>query len=414
MDDLSFVVPKPAHVPDAAVFKFDMYLDAGLVKNPHQRILELQQEAPPVFWTPHNGGHWMVIGHNEVFEAQRDWQKFSSKFDTPERVAEIQAAIPPGGRRAVEQTPITLDPPEHTKYRLPLNSVFSPKSMATLTGSIRELTDSLIDDVIEDGHCDFTASVAEPLPVKIFLKLMGLPLERLAEFRRMVHEFLAPGLNLPSESYRRNRMIADAMRDDILERKERPQNDLISLLWATEIEGEPMTYDLMEDYCCLLFVAGLDTVINAMGFGIRHLAIDQATQANLRANPDMITEAVEEILRRYSIVASVRRIAQDMEFGGWEMKQGEWMMVYAPAGNLDPSRFEAPGTVDIARENKAHLGFGSGQHRCLGSNLARLELRILYERALARLPPFRLDPDRPAKFRCGNVIAVESLPIRWD
>ena len=170
----------------------------------------------------------------------------------------------------------------------------------------------------------------------------------------------------------------------------------------------------MEDYIVLLFVAGLDTVVNGLSYTIRHLAQDQELQALLRARPELIVDANEEALRRYGFLFIQRRLARDTEFMGLAMRAGEEVVVSMATANLDPRRFDDPLRFDLAREDKAHITFGAGPHRCLGSHLARVELQILVEQLLARLPPFRLDPDRRARYHSGHIVGVDSLPIVWD
>ena len=307
-----------------------------------------------------------------------------------------------------------MDPPEHTKYRAPLQKTFSPKAAVARIEEIRNLADELIDRVIDQGHCDFIPAIAEPLPVTVFLRMMGLPTSRLAEFRELVHEFLAMTLQNEMNGASMSRKVADAMLPDILARKDDPRDDIISLLWATEIDGEPMTLELMEDYAVLLFIAGLDTVINGMGFGIRHLAQHPELQEELRAHPERIPDAAEEMLRRYSFTIPMRRVAKDTELAGRQLKENEWVALFIPGADLDPREFPDPETFDMNRENKVHIAFGGGVHRCLGAHLARVELQVLYQQVLTRLPTFRLDPDKPVTFHSGNIIAIDSLPIRWD
>ena len=211
-----------------------------------------------------------------------------------------------------------------------------------------------------------------------------------------------------------SRKVANAMLGEIMARKDDPKDDIISLLWQTEIDGEPMTLELMEDYCVLLFIAGLDTVINGMGFAMRHLAMNPDLQAQLRANPDLIVEAAEEMLRRYGFAIPMRRVAKETTLGGWTMMPGEWLALCYPGADLDPREFEKPEQFDLNRESKVHLAFGAGAHRCLGAHLARVELQVLYQQILKRLPEFRLDPDKPATFHSGNIIAMDTLPLRWD
>ena len=151
-----------------------------------------------------------------------------------------------------------------------------------------------------------------------------------------------------------------------------------------------------------------------MGFGIRHLAMNPELQDELRADPGQIPDATEELLRRYTFTIPVRRVAKNVELGGWTLKAGDWLALYLPGADLDPREFAAPERFDMKRENKVHVAFGAGVHRCLGSHLARVELQVLYTHVLSRLPRFRLDPNRPVKFHAGNIIALDSLPIRWD
>jgi cytochrome P450 len=414
MNDVAPLAARPAHIPDAAVYEFDMFHDPALLADPHERVRQLLREAPPVFWTPHNNGHWVAIGHEPIFEVSRDWDRFSSEYMSREQMQQMLAMAPAGMPYIPQAKPITLDPPDHTNYRAPLASVFGPKAIKARTDEISSLARALIDEVTDQGHCDFIASVAEPLPVQVFLKMMGLPLDRQAEFRRMVHEFLAPGMSDPMLTAARMRMVADALDEVILARKDDRRDDLISLLWAAEIDGRPMTLEIMEDFAVLLFIAGLDTVINGMGFGVRHLAANPDLQAKLRADSMLIPEAAEELLRRYTFTIPQRRVAKDTELAGWALKKDEWVMLYLPGADLDAGVFPDPETFDLGRENKTHIAFGVGPHRCLGSHLARLELQVLYTELLARLPSFRLDPDKPVTFHAGNIIAMDSLPLRWD
>jgi cytochrome P450 len=410
----SLTVDRPPHVPETAVHEFDYFRDEGLFADPHKRILELVDEAPPLFWTPHNGGHWMAIGYDEAFQILRAPERFSSALMSAEAAELAGPAQLPDGRRIPMMTPIMMDPPLHTRLRAPLQKTFSPKTVMALSDKIEELAARLVDEVAPLGHADFVAAVTEPLPVRIFLEMMGLPDDRIGEFRAMVREVLEPRGFDPVEEVMRMRRIADAMLDHILARRDDPRDDIISLLWGVEIDGEPVTLELMEDYCCLLFVAGLDTVINAMTYGIRHLARNPAHQAELRRNPEEIVEATEELLRLYSFTGPVRRVTQDTEVAGRLLKAGDIVFVYLGGVDLDPREFPDPGTFDLGRENKNHLIFGAGPHRCLGSHLARIELQALYRVVLERLPEFRMDPDEHPVFHPGNVLSVSRLPIRWD
>lgn len=406
--------PKPAHVADHLVYDFDVHADPGLLADPHARILEMVQTAPPVFWTPRNGGGWVAMSHAANYAASRDTETFSSEFVPPEQMKAMLAALPPGAPHIPHPIPITMDPPEHTKYRQPLQKVFSPKTIAGLRDSIRDLAGELIDAVKPNGGCEFMSAVAEPLPVQVFLKMLGLPLERLPEYRAIVKEHMEAIDADRAGSMRRLQKIAAAMRDTMLDRKDNPRDDIISLLWQIEIDGQPTTLADMENYGVLLFIAGLDTVMNGMGLAMRGLALDQDLQAKLRAEPKLIAEAAEEMLRRYTFTVPVRIIKKEAELFGAKMMPGDLLKLFLPGADLDAREFPQPDKYELSRENNVHIAFGVGPHRCLGSHLARVELQVLYEEMLARLPAFRLDPARSTVFHGGHVIGIESMHLLWD
>lgn len=413
MTTMEAITARPDHVPEELVYDFDMYFDEGLLREPHGRMAEILRDAPPIFWTPRNGGYWVVARYDEVYAASRDTETFSSVLNSPEELAWLRANLPEEIKHFPLPTPINLDPPLHSIFRGPLQKTFSPKAMMARREDIRNLANVLIDKVIDQGHCDFIPDIAEPLPVQVFLKMMGLPLERLGEFRDLVHEFLSAPTG-PFDSVLRMRKIADAMKAEFEARRDDPKDDIISLLWNTEIDGKPMTFELMEDFGVLLFIAGLDTVINGMGFGMRHLASHPEIQDQLRQNPALIVEAAEELLRRYAFVNPTRRVARDTELAGVTMREGDSLRLMLPSANLDAEAFENPEAFELKRENNVHVAFGVGPHRCLGSHLARIELQVIYEQMLARLPAFRIDDTLPVKFHCGSILAIDSLPLRWD
>ena len=409
--------PKPAHVPDALVYDFDLFADPALKANGHDRILDLARNAPPVFWTPRNGGHWMLCSHEATYKASRDAEGFTSEFTPFAKIKEMQANLPAGCPRPFVAVPINVDPPEHAKYRAPLNTAFSPKAVMALRDEFRELAIELIEKVRTEGHCEFMSEIAEPLPVTLFLRIFGLPVERQREYRDLAAEhMLGIGQSIadPSAIQRRLAQIVDICRPTLLERQANPKGDLISTLWRLEIDGKPMTMADMENFSIVLFLGGLDTVMNGMGHGIRHLALNPELQAKLRAEPKLIPDAAEEIMRRYTFTVPPRMVAKDLTFEGVAMKKGERAYIFLPAADLDAGDFPSPERFDMQRENKAHIAFGTGVHRCVGSHLARVELQTLYEEFLKRIPPFHLDPARPVTFHGGHVIGPDELHLIWD
>jgi len=411
---ISDAAPRPDHIPDSVVYDFDMFHDPAYVADPHRRVLDLVENAPPVFWTPRNGGHWVCLSHRANFEAARDTESFSNEAIPYEQLQAILAKMPPDAPRIPMAYPINLDPPRHGKYRLPLQGVFSPRTINGLKDSIRALAREHIDLVAGDGRCEFMSTVAEPLPVKVFLKMLGMPLDKLPEYRALVTAHLSEIQPDPTKAMQRLQQVAAAMRDTLLARRDDPRDDIISMLWQVKIEGQPTTLEDLENYGVLLFIAGLDTVMQGMGHGVRHLAMNPALQDQLRADPALIADATEELLRRYTFTVPPRRVARDLTFLGVEMKANERLMLFLPGADLDSGEYPHPEQFDVNRQGSAHIAFNAGPHRCLGSHLARVELNLLYEELLARLPRFRLDPDRPPKFHGGHVVGVEELHLVWE
>ena len=388
----------PAHIPPELVLDFDYLGDGRLQPDLHDGFGSLLKDAPPLFYTPRNGGHWVAAGHEAAFEIARDFDLFSN------------APQSPSSERLPRRIPISYDPPQHTAYRHVLVHAFSPKAVNGMETEIRTFAAELLDAVAQDHGCDFVSAVSEPLPVKFFMRMMGLPMERFAEFRRWVvaatgaygEQARAEVLDLVGE------MTAPLVRERMAERRE----DLISRIVDADVGDRKPSFEEVQAFCLMLFIAGLDTVVNGMSFGVRALAMNPAFQDQLRADPGLIPKAAEELLRRYAIAMPIRQVARDATYNGVPLKRGDVVLLALTSANLDPAAFEDPFTLDLNRASP-HVTFGAGPHRCVGSHLARLELRILYEELLARIPRFRLDPDRPATFHSGHVVAIEALPLVW-
>jgi cytochrome P450 len=240
---------------------------------------------------------------------------------------------------------------------------------------------------------------------------MGMDTTRLREFRGWVYDMLS---NDNDRRARSHLDIANMMAPLIAARQDEPREDLISELVHSEVNGKRLTFDEVQAYCLLLFGAGLDTVANSLGFNMNYLAGDQSLQERLRADPSLIPEAVEESLRKFGIADVVRIVARDAEFGGVQLKAGERVMLMLAAGNYDPKVFPDPVAFDLDRENKTHISFNTGPHRCVGSHLARIELKLFLEEWFRRMPNVRRDPDQRVRLRGGQTLALENLPIQWD
>ena len=390
----------PRHIVDYDIFNDPRFTAAG---DPHAALRQLGEEVGyGIYWTPRNGGHWFINDYELIFQAARAPELFSSKAMTvPPMPAELEPRL----------IPLTLDPPEHTAYRLPLMRAFAPDRVKAMEPAIRSLTVQLIQSIGDQGRCDFVHAIAEPLPIIIFMRIMGMDISRLAEFRRWIVDMMSADEAPRARSYENIRQM---MGELIEARQSKREDDLISRLLDSDIHGRPVTMEEMQGYCLLLFAAGLDTVANAMAFSMRHLAGDPALQDQLRATPALIPEAIEEFLRKYGVPTPPRTVSRDAEFGGVRLKAGERVVLLLPACNFDAKVFPEPERFALNRENQLHLTFNSGPHRCIGSHLARLELKILYEEWFKRMANVRRDPAAAPEYRLGLALACVKLPLVWS
>jgi cytochrome P450 len=391
--------PIPAHVPKDRVYDFDYIYDARLIAEPHGRMQSLHAEAPPVFYSPRYGGHWVVIGKEALRQVACDPETFSS----------ATRGIPPMPEAPV-LIPLTFDPPRHTEYRAPLNARFTLKGVAPLEPAIRKLSIDLIEAVAQQGRCEFLNDVAEPLPPTIFFELAGIPTDRLKEFRQLAEDATAA----PDPKVRQDtiKKIMAILAETVQARVAAPRNDLISEMVTKEFGGRRLSLEEILNYAVLFFLGGLETVVNALCFSARYLAQNPALQAELRADPSRIPAVAEELLRLHGIAMTARRATRTTELDGITLQRDDMLLLLLPAVNYDPKAYENPASLCPGRQEPI-VTFNMGPHRCIGANLARLELKVFFEEWLKRIPPFRLDPENPPRFFGGLNLAVRSLPLVW-
>lgn len=391
----------PGRVIDLDIFRDDRYRSAD---SPHRALQGSAEEfGRGVFWSPHNGGHWLLTSHELIFEAWRTPELFSSS---------AVAALPPMPDGSEPWLPpLSLDAPEHMKYRLPLIRAFSPARIKAMEQDIRAFVVSLIEEFKAEGRGDFVDLIAEPLPSIIFMKIMGLDLSRLKEFRCWARNMANPDTQ---ERLDAAGQIAAMMAEVIAARRSRREDDLLSYLIDCEIDGRKLDDRQMQGLCMLLFSAALDTVTSTLSTTMHHVARDPVVQERLSREPGKIGEAVEELLRLYSVTFASRRVVRDVEYHGVTMRKGDLVLLVIPLANSDPLIFANGTGFDLDREFKTHLAFGAGPHRCLGSHLARLELVTFFEEWFARMPDVRLDPSCTPRFSISMVLTFENLDLVWD
>jgi cytochrome P450 len=395
----------PPHVPHDLVRNFSARSDPRYRTEPYDIYRELADDAPPLFYTPtdyRGPGAWFVTTAAYAREVLQNPDPFCNAIRYGGDVSNY-------ARRLV---PLELDPPEHLKYRAVLAPLFSPRAIDSIEADINRLADDYIDAFARDGHVDFMKAFARPFPGTVFMAMMGMPMDRKDQFFRWEEEMF----HGETDEIKRQagRKIHGFFVDLIQEKRRNPADDIVTKLTTAQVDGERMSDDLIYDMAFLLYLAGLDTVNSGMGHIWRYLAEHPQAQAELRANPALVPNAVEELLRIHSWVEVSRVLKRDHDFHGVQMKAGDRVVVMSELPSWDPQEFPDPGKVDFHRPTIPHLAFGGGVHRCAGSHLARRELRIALAAWLRRIPEWRMEPGaKPTYFDTGN-LALRALSLEWD
>ena len=399
--DAGHFVPK--HVPEDRVVDFDFLTLESDTSDPFDHYTRLLKPGvPSIFWTPRNGGHWVFCRHEDIYEGYSNWERFtSSPQGIPNR---------PGG--PAKMIPNELDPPEHQRVRSVLAPLFSPAAVNAMKADIRARSARLIEGFSERGRCDYMADFAGHLPTGIFLNLMGLPESELPQF--MVWEDLAMRSTDQAEKERGSNAIYQYLNDFITDKRNHPGDDVASaLLRYRDQEGEPLMQEEVVAACNLLYLAGLDTVMNTLGFTYRYLATRPQAREAIRSRPEHLPAIVDEFTRAFGTPALSRRVRCDMVYKGVEMRAGEPVLLPTMLANRDDDIYPRSEALDIERHPKKVLTFGAGPHRCLGVHLAKTELVIALEEWFNRIPEFSIDPEQQITYVTGHTIGIHNLPLVW-
>jgi len=396
----------PDHVPAGLVHEFAVETVPGAEQDAVLAVAQAARGLPDVFYSPtarRGQGGWIVTRHALQREVLQDGLTFSSRHN-----ADFSTLI----GETWPMLPLEADGPEHLEWRKLLNPVFSPARMAKLEGEIEQLAKDLVDGIAKNKEVEFVREFAAIFPVKIFLKMFGLPLdhaEQLVHWENLlIHSHDMVGRQEGAYN------IVKYLRAAIAERLANPSDDLISYVVTAQVQGRALTQDEMIGVCFLLYSAGLDTVTNMLGFLFKHLAEHPEQQQQLRDDPALIPAALEELLRAYPIIISSRLATRDVEFHGAPIKAGDAVVIPMMLAGRDEQEFESPDRVDFTREKVDHITFAAGPHRCIGSHLARRELKIALETWLQRIPPFSIREGGEAVSSAYGVFGVTSLPLIWD
>jgi len=393
----------PSHVSPELVRSAGLIVSPEFLAGPHDYMAAMHQKFPPVFYnvSPQMNA-WMLTKHEDCLFVLRHADIFMNRDATP---------FPRDPDDYFFFIPQEIDPPQHRKYRNIVDPLFCPAGVKQLEGLIRQRANTLIDGFIDKGECQFTTAFGRPLPVSVFLDIMGLPQDMRDTFvswaDTMIHS------QDPAEVGVAFGKAIEYLKGAIAEKKANPDNGVISLIANARIDGRPLSDKEVFGFVCFLWIGGLDTVYATLNNIWLWLAQNPERVQEIIDRPDDIDAIVEELLRRYSVTFSARVVAKDVELRGVQMKKGDRVMTCLPAANFDPEVFPDPLKVDFDRPRKTILAFTVGVHSCMGGHLARLELKVALQEWLRRIPKFSVKPDATIAYKPGGVVGPAAVPLVW-
>ncbi|QEH79242.1 cytochrome P450 [Sphingomonas sp. C8-2] len=365
-------------------------------------------DLPRVIWTFRNGGHWIATNADTVTEAFRNPDRFTSKV----------IILPREAGEKYDFIPTRLDPPGHTPYRALVNTILELKRIRRLEGQVRQIAIDLIEPLVAQGRCNFTTDYADEFPIRVFMAIVDLPMADAPLLVRYANQMVRPdGATADEKAASVEASIQGFYRylDPIVNerRANGPDKDVIAAVARSEINGKPLPHSEALNIIANLLLAGLDTVASFLNFIMIFMSRNPEHVKQLVEDPEIIPRAVEELVRRFPVVADSRTIGHDMEFDGVTLKAGDMIMIPTAFKGLDGERNKDPWTVDFFRQRPEHNTFGDGHHRCAGMHLARMEIMITLQEWLKRIPTFHMKPGAVPQYCSGTAATVRNVPIEW-
>ena len=393
----------PPHVPKELVRTTGLVTGPEFLANPHDFMAKMHENYPPIFFdvSPYSNA-WQFIKHADALFALRHWEYFSNEGATP---------FPRDPNDYFYFIPIEIDPPDHRKYRNILDPLLSPQGVLKLEGLIRQRATKLLDEFADKGACEFTTAFGRPLPVSVFLDIMGLPQDMRDTFVEWAVDLLHA--NDRETMGRAMKNIVSYIKQAIAEKQAHPDDGIVSRIAHAAPDGKPLSDKEIFGFVVFLFIGGLDTVFATLNNIWLWLANNPERCQEIINRPKDIDNIVEELLRRWSVTFSGRVVAQDIEMRGVKLKKGDRITCVLPACNFDPEVFPNPQEVNFDRPRKTILAFTVGVHSCMGAHLARLEVKIALQEWLKRIPKFSVAPGAQIIYRPGGVVGPEYVPLVW-
>ena len=357
----------------------------------------------PVGHSAAHGGMWVVTGYAETIEILRQPSVFSS----------FPATLPSFPQSA-RMIPVELDPPDHQRYRSILAEPFSPRRAQRYEQPLRDIVNGLIDEFIEDGQCDAFAAVAVPLPALLATTFLGVPIEDGRRLQGWIHSLVHETAARPEAAAEAAQGIYAYFGELFQQRAGSADDDLISMILRAQVDGAPLSQEQLLGFALFLLLASIDTSQKVIGSMFWRLAGDPGLLARLAADQSLVPAAAEEFLRLYAPVLGARRVTEETDVGGVRMAAGDRVLLLFGAASRDERTFAEAAEFRLGRPNAArHLAFGDYIHKCLGIHIARVEIRVLLEEWLRRIPRFEAQPGQRARWSNGQVQGVVRVPIQF-
>ncbi|MCW2495152.1 cytochrome P450 [Jatrophihabitans sp.] len=368
------------------------------------------REGCPVAHSDRYGGVWLPVTHADVQRIAHDTETFSNRGPLVMRGIDGQDPVEIGD--SLNLTPLTSDPPNHREAKAPMLPYFSPKRVAAMEDEIREACITLLDEIGTTTAFDAAERYAQHIPTIVTCKLLGFPIEDAEQLRQWTKAGFE-NINEPPEQ-RMARMMEEFgyLAARVADHRANPQDDLTTFLINCEYRGEPFSDERILHNMALLMVAGIDTTWSSIGSSLWHLGNHPEHLARLVAEPELWPNAIEEFLRLYAPVTMARKVETDTELHGCPVKANDWMLLPFPAANVDPTVWDRPEEFLFDRPKNPHFAFGLGVHRCLGSNLARLEMRVALSEFVKRFPTFVTDETQPMEWSVGQIRGPKVVHLR--
>jgi cytochrome P450 len=376
------------------------HLDPRWTENPYPIWDDLRQVCP-IARTDRFMGAYFPSRYEDVRTIAYDTEHFSSRRPV------VRETRPP----LLPSPPITSDPPQHRSAKQVLLPAFTPEAINRHEPRTRDICRELVGRIAGNRSCDAAVAYAQEIPVRVIAHMLGVPEQDGDLFRRWIKEILEIGITDYDVLMRAQSEMYAYFAEKIAARRARPFDDLIGYLVKVRIDDRPLADEHVNGTLRLLLIAGIDTTWSAIGSCLWHLAQHAEDRRRLTAEPRLMASAIEEFLRAYAPVTMAREVIKETEIAGCPLKPGRMVLLSFPAANRDPAMFPDANQVIIDRTQNRHAAFGLGIHRCVGSNLARMEIGVALTEWLARIPEFRLDPDSPVTWSKGTVRGPRMLPL---